>query len=505
MRHIHRTAPIALSALLVACASTGERATLAQLRNVTIDIKEEKVEGGIEKAMQGYERFLAQTGNSPLVPDAIRRLADLRVEKEYGIIGTAPAATKKAGKTALVKPDRFDATKNAPAAGATPRETLPGIVASRESEADKDFEKRAAVSGVLPGATRDDDGPFAAGADLEKAGPREAIELYKNLLAKYPTYDRKDQVLYHMSRAYEELGNVDEAMKVMNRLVKEHPGSRYFDEVQFRRGEYFFTRKKMIDAEEAYKAIVDMGVRSHFYELALYKLGWTYYKQELNDEALLRFFALLDYKVSTGFDFEKSKDELEKKRVDDTYRVISLSFSNSGGSNAVSDYFGKHGKRPYEVDIYRNLGEFYLDKRRYNDAAVTYKAFVKRNPLHKAAPRFDMLVIDTYRKGGFPKLVIDSTKEFARGYGLQSEYWKHFDDQTNPEVVGYLKHNLRELANHYHALYQDKRADKDKDTNFQEALTWYRQALASFPRDPEAAAMNYQVADLLLENKAFGD
>ena len=38
-----------------------------------------------------------------------------------------------------------------------------------------------------------------------------------------------------MSRAYEELGNVEEAMTVMNRFVKEHPDSKYFDEVQFRR------------------------------------------------------------------------------------------------------------------------------------------------------------------------------------------------------------------------------------------------------------------------------
>jgi len=29
------------------------------------------------------------------------------------------------------------------------------------------------------------------------------------------------------------------------------------------------------------------------------------------------------------------------------------------------EYFEKHGERSYEVDIYRNLGEHYLEKRRY--------------------------------------------------------------------------------------------------------------------------------------------
>ena len=214
------------------------------------------------------------------------------------------------------------------------------------------------------------------------------------------------------------------------------------DEVQFRRGEYFFTRRKMLDAEDAYKAIVSRGVGSSFYEPALYKLGWTFYKQELYEEALPKFFGVLDYKLSTGFDFENPANDLDKKRVEDTYRVISLSFSSSGGPKAVGDYFAKHGKRTYEANIYQNLGEFYLDKRRYHDAALTYKTFVKSNPFNKVSPHFDMRVIEIYKKGAFPRLVIDSTKEFARSYALKSEYWKHFDPQAQPEVLGYLRNNF---------------------------------------------------------------
>ncbi len=42
------------------------------------------------------------------------------------------------------------------------------------------------------------------------------------------------------------------------------------------------------------------GPTPTYYELALYKLGWTLYKQEFYDEALHQFIALLDYKVSIG-------------------------------------------------------------------------------------------------------------------------------------------------------------------------------------------------------------
>ena len=78
---------------------------------------------------------------------------------------------------------------------------------------------------------------------------------------------------------------------------------------------------------------------SSYYELALYKLGWTFYKQELYEEALQKYMALLDYKVSTGYDFDQTHEEEDERRVADTFRVISLSFSNLGGPDAVQEYF----------------------------------------------------------------------------------------------------------------------------------------------------------------------
>src|SRR5207302_5917931 len=88
-----------------------------------------------------------------------------------------------------------------------------------------------------------------AGADPE--GPLEAIALYNRLLTEYPSYKNSDQVLYQMARAYDELGRTDEAIETMERLSRTNPHSAHLDEVQFRRGEYFFTRRRFRDAESA--------------------------------------------------------------------------------------------------------------------------------------------------------------------------------------------------------------------------------------------------------------
>src|SRR5512138_1827390 len=86
-----RLLAFAIPLILAACQSGGSRETIAQLRNMKIEIKEEAIEGGLDKAMESYQRFLEETPESMLTPKAMRRLADLKIEREYGYL-TAPAA-----------------------------------------------------------------------------------------------------------------------------------------------------------------------------------------------------------------------------------------------------------------------------------------------------------------------------------------------------------------------------------------------------------------------------
>jgi tetratricopeptide (TPR) repeat protein len=489
------TASLLAATVVTACAGNPDRRTLAELRHVEPDMAEVRVENGLDQAMLGYRKYLDEAPESSLTPEAMRRLADLKLEKEYGILGDSKIVE-------LPAPERASAAADAKT-GSSTHSRASGIADHSETEAD--FERRAAGARAVAPSASTNELDLPGGQKVESSRPLEAIELYDRILATYPTYPHNDEVLYQKSRAFDELGRTEDAIAVMERLIAEYPHSRHIDEVQFRRAEYFFTRKKYLDAEKAYSAITAMGVGSEYYELALYKLGWTFYKQELHEEALHEYMALLDYKVSVGYDFDRSHDEDSERRIADTFRVISLSFSNLGGPEVLQQYFDTNGHRSYEDRIYSHLAEFYLEKLRYHDAARVYKTFVSLNPLHRSAPHFSMRVVEIYEAGGFPKLVLESKKEFAASYGLQSEYWRHFDVNDSPEVLSYLKTNLKDLANHYHSLYQDPELADEKAANFDEAARWYRAYLASFPADATAPAINHRLADLLLEHQDFGD
>ena len=496
-----RAIPIVLaSAFLGGCTAHHKpptQGTLADLHNVAPDVQEAETKESVDQAMQHYRKFLEESPETPMTPEAIRRLADLELEKQYGIhTGEGKPRPMPAPESAKVPASTTSRTPNKAAA----------VAGAGHGESDQEFERRTTAESRIPASA--DTGASsteALAADAAPKGPLEAIALYKKLLAEYPSYKDSDQVLYQMARAYDELGRTDEAMETMERVIRANPNSVHFDEVQFRRGEYFFTRRKFRDAESAYSGITNLGPRSSYYELALYKLGWTFYKQELYEEALQRYMALLDYKVSTGYNFDEKHEKEDERRVADTFRAVSLSFSTLGGPEAVQQYFSSTKSRSYEDRVYSNLGEHYLSKLRYDDAAKTYNAFIALHPFHRAAPRFSMRVVETFTKGGFPKLVLESKRDFASKYGLQAEYWQHNKPEELPEVLAYLKTNLKDLATHYHAEYQSAQEANEKLANYHEALRWYGDYLKSFPKDAESPGINYRLADLLFENKDFGE
>ena len=487
-----RTAGFAVIVLggLAACATTQQEGTLAELETVEADLDEVYLEDALERAEESYRRYLEETPTGAQTPEAMRRMADLQIERAYGVVGAKPGGEMAAPQSA------------APITTAPAPE--PAAADTEMTESEREFEQRATQrEALLTQSTGLEDDLLAQGAEPIPTGPREAIETYKKILENYRNYERNDKVLYQMSRAYDEIGEPDEAMKVMERLVAEYPYSRLVDEVHFRRGEYYFVRKRWAEAESAYGAVIRMGENSSFYELSLYKMGWTLYKQAFYEEALDNFVAVLDYRKATGYDFEEYKKEGEEHRVTDTFRVVSLSFDNLGGPEVLDEYFAKNGRRSYADKIYENLGEFYFEKLRYDDAASVYNSFVEMEPYHRVSPYFGMRVIEIFEKAGFPRRVVESKREFASRYALTSEYWTYNDYWDAPEVTGFLKKNLTDLAGHYHSLYQNPDFVKERETHFEEAQHWYRELLVSFPRDLEIPGANYRLADLLLEHGNF--
>ena len=341
---------------------------------------------------------------------------------------------------------------------------------------------------------------------LEQATYDNAVGLYQRLLEAYPSYRRNDTVLYQLARAYEIGGRTDEALDVLNELVGKYPATPLIEEIQFRRGEMHFLRKNYYDAEIAYQAVLDHGEASRFYEQSLYKLGWSQFKLASHGDSLQAFFELLDRKIG-GIELKEGDDRLsdlsraEQEMVEDTFRVLSISFSYMDGAASIGEFLDSRGQPEYAYVIYMNLGDLYLEKERFVDAAETYEAFVDQDPDHPKAPLLQVEVIEAYKRGGFPSLVLEGKKGFVERYGIDSEFWTRNPREQNTAVAAHLKANLNDLAQYYHA-----EAQKDgKRSDYQEAAHWYRKYMAYFPGEPDTANTNFLLAEILFEGQDFTD
>jgi TolA-binding protein len=348
---------------------------------------------------------------------------------------------------------------------------------------------------------------LAANIDtLNHASFNNAVQLYQQLLEAYPEYRRNDTVLYQLARAYEMGGRNDDALVVLNELIEKFPNTRLIDEVQFRRGEMLFLRRGYNDAEIAYKVVVEYGDESRFYEQSLYKLGWSQFKLAWHEASLEPFFELLDRKISR-IELQEDENRLEQlsrpnqELVEDTFRVLSISFSYMKGAESITGFLAGKGQPDYSYVIYRNLGDLYLEKERFVDAADAYEAFVVLDPYHPKSPLLQVEVIEAYTRGGFPSLVLEGKKGFVERYGMDGEFWLRNARAENTGVEAHLKANLTDLAKYYHAEAQKngKRAD------YQEAARYYRKYLAYFPGEPDTANTNFLLAEILFESEQFDD
>ena len=340
-------------------------------------------------------------------------------------------------------------------------------------------------------------------AELQQASLEPAIRRYEQLLQSNPDYKNNDHILYQLARANGNAGRLEQAHQVLSTLVKTYPQSEHFLEAQFRRAEYLFFKQAYADSAAAYRSVIEGGADTPFYPRALYKLGWSQYKQQLLNHAVDTFMSLLDNLLADA------KQNGDQALLGDTLRISSMVFAALGGPRAIGGYFTASGHRPYEYRIYQRLGELYQEQGRIRDAAQAYLAFVQLDPTHPQAPGLQVREIEVYASAGFIGQSWTSKKAFIERYRNDGRNWQQLDSDNQEMINQHLHRYLSELASEAHASAQQlqkskKRAAKQRrQVYLDEAAHWYRTFISLFPQDEKTGGVNFLLAELLFDQRKF--
>jgi len=431
----------ALISILNACASRhGDVATLESLENRRIRVNPQSLPSASkEDARRQFQDFVSRTKNQELRAAAMERLADIELEG---------------------KQDKSFAQAEL-----------------------KEAEKRARKHVSVPSAGKSKAGDFT-----------NVAQQYEKLIKRYPHSKENEKLYYQLARAYDLSGQLNKELDVLNRLTNEFPENKSSDEVQFRRGELFFGFNKYKDAERAYGYVL-ANKDSSLYERSLYKHGWALFKQNRLQQSRYSFYKLLDLHFS-GSRRYKDFSRSEKELINDTFRVVSLTYSFENGVDTIRSFSKLYGHRHYEHRIYRELGNLYVKQERYEDASKVFASYAEVYPNSREAPLFLVEVINIYKRGGFVDKLSAAKADLVTRYAIGKPFWDRHDRELQQELAPYIKSNLKELAQHYHAKAQKSK----KSGDFRVAAHWYRQYVDSFPSDKETPDMNFLLAEDLQES-----
>lgn len=343
----------------------------------------------------------------------------------------------------------------------------------------------------------------------------EPIAIYQGLLISATPSSDNAETLYQLARAQQNNGQSLQALETMERLITEYPAvessggdNRLYADTQFRRAELFFAARGFVRAGETYADVVALGETVPVYQQSLYKLGWSLFKQQRYQDALVPFSQILDRQLARSSDTNKNAptaaapltlfdalSRAEREQVTDVLRGISLSFSYLAGPSSVTEFFDLHGKRRYEVLIYTNLAALYQRNELPTDAAHTWLALAARDPNGAMAPNAYIEAIKLYQQAGSSQLMWQTRADFARYYRWDRDYWVTHSANSSTELVDELQHTLTLLSGHHHRRAVASGEAEDS----QQAETWYRQYLAQFSSSDAVAEINYQLAELLYQ------
>ncbi len=330
----------------------------------------------------------------------------------------------------------------------------------------------------------------------------DAIHIYERVVKENPVAENNDIIYYQLAAAYDSQGDENKVAWALDQISEHYPDSDYYTEAQFRRAEIYFSTGDFITAGEAYNAAINSKTDMRFADHALYKHGWSLFKINEYELAINDFVKLRDQ-----LEQKKSSGAVDDKLINDTNRVVALSFSHLSNPEELKKYFDSIGNRPYELAIYRELHHNYINQERYKDAATTYDVFLEAYPFHKEAPIMQSDILQAYQDGGFPSMVLPGKIDYVKRFGIHSEYWKRFVAEGSPErnysaeekeeLTDEIKKHLADVSRHYHSIAQRSR----KIDDYRQAATWYREYLDTFAnKDGVDTAETLEIRKLLAES-----
>jgi len=300
----------------------------------------------------------------------------------------------------------------------------------------------------------------------------ETVRLYEAVLREYPSYERKDEVLFNLAYNLYELGQRGPAVRRFEELLRDYPGSKFVPDVFIQLGNHAFEVDNALERARAYYEKARQTPNPRISSYALYKLAWCDFNAGNAEGALSKLQQTVEFAERQGAD--RAFTDLKSEALGDLVRVF---VELDRAEDAVA-YFQAHASKAKQVTLVARLAEGLSGAGRHQSAIRTYRALLAEAPLAEAAPQYQEAIIKGFEALRQRDEVRLEVKRLAELYRPGSAWWK-----ANASRPGVLRSGfevaegaLRTVVTEYH---QEAQKTKQVET-YRLARDIYRQYLEAF-------------------------
>ncbi|MDP3503069.1 MAG: tetratricopeptide repeat protein [Myxococcales bacterium] len=276
----------------------------------------------------------------------------------------------------------------------------------------------------------------------------ETMRLYETILREYPSYERKDEVLFNLAYNLYETGKRDGAVKRYEELLKSYPGSKFVPDTYVQLGNHYFDVANVLEKARSYfeKAFATTNPRIRSY--SLYKLAWCDFNAGEHEKALKKLQDTVALAEKSGAGKERVFTDLKNEALQDSVRMF---VQLNRADDAIAYYKAKAGKKK-QTSLIGKLAYSLAEAGHHDNAIKSFRYLLNDNPNSEAAPEFQQSVIRSYEGLRQRDNVKAEVKKLAELYRPGSSWWEANKSKKDVLRAGFnvAEEAMRTTVTDYH-------------------------------------------------------
>lgn len=320
----------------------------------------------------------------------------------------------------------------------------------------------------------------------------EALRLYQQILKEYPSYERKDEVLFTLAyNQYEDTKTRQQAVQNYFTLIKQFPQSKFVPDAYVQLGEHFFNTNDLDKARRSYtEALKSNNAKIH--NFALYKLAWCDYNSGDYDGSIKKFKQVIENAMQGGPEGEK-RDRIQLKT--EALNDLVTPFVQVEATDEAITYFEGHTTKKRAHHLTKKLADALEAAGKHDPAIKVYRELIAKDPNDVDAPIYQQAIVSAYENLRRRDLVAKEMKVLVQNYGPRSQWAQVNKDNKSAMSAAYeaTEGAMRKMVTEYH---QEAQRTKDVAT-YKLARDIYKEYVDNFGDSEYAFNLRFYYAEIL--------